>query len=135
MGTSTLFGDSEEIARPRTLPPEAVVRELIELGVSEQLAHGYENRQAHAVLKKLRERESKAGSGSGTRDDPLPAGRGEASMPERHTAANDLEEMLRDEMRDPYERLCMRLILCLYPLTRAEFVNVVKCVISQLRSA
>lgn len=49
-----IFG--EPVEPPREAAPEPVIRELIGLGCDPDLARGYSRKQAHAVLRKLKEK-------------------------------------------------------------------------------
>lgn len=53
-GQLDIFG--EPVEPPREAAPEPVIRELIALGCDPELARGYSRKQAHVVLRKLKEK-------------------------------------------------------------------------------
>jgi hypothetical protein len=130
---ATLFGDAEEIAKPRTPPPEYVVNKLLALGVPETKVRGYESRQAFAVLAKLERELSEVTREEVEQPPAAPVDRG-ATYPERLQAADDLANLLANEMGDPWERICQRFVCTLYTLTRAEFRRVLEATMKELRS-
>lgn len=92
---ATLPGmDEPQAERVRYPAPEAVVRELVNRGVVGRTARGYDNRQAFAVLARLKKRDetvaasAKAAGVRGVgRDSP-------GGVPERAEALEELERAL-----------------------------------------
>lgn len=130
---ATLFGEAEEVLKPRTPPPEPVVKRLVALGVTEAKARAYESRQAFAVLSKLEREVADAMREEPAERPAKPVDRG-ASYPERHGAADDLTDLLANQMGDKWERICTRFLYALYTLTRAEFRRLVEATIRELRN-